>query len=72
MAHVTLPDEVCIAAINLVFKPLGTSLNHYMPVHKSAAIEAMRGVLLAQRDHNLQLAREEIYRVGNKIAEGVA
>ncbi len=45
-----IPDEVCIAALELVLKPLGTSLRHYMPVHKADAIAAMRGVLTAERE----------------------
>jgi hypothetical protein len=35
-------------ALELVLKPLGTSLRHYMPASKAAAIEAMRGVLAVQ------------------------
>jgi len=43
-----IPEAVVIAALETVLKPLGTSLRHYMPTSKAAAIEAMRGVLAAQ------------------------
>ena len=65
-----IPDEVCAAAIDLVLLPLGTALRHYMPVHKTQAIEAMRGVLLAQRDQDVERAREEIGRVTNFFCAG--
>lgn len=40
-----IPDEVAIAALETVLKPLGMKLAHYMPASKAAAIEAMRSVL---------------------------
>lgn len=46
----SIPDAVCIAAIETVLKPLGTSLRHYEARHKIAAVEAMRGVLQAERE----------------------
>jgi len=49
-----IPDEVAIAALELVLKPLGTSLRHYEPRHKVAAIEAMRGVLMAERERETE------------------
>ena len=56
-----IPDAVCLAALDLVLKPLGTAMRHYtMPPIRLAAITAMRGVLLAQRDHDVERAREEI------------
>lgn len=51
-----IADAVCIAALELVLKPLGTSLRHYMPASKAAAIEAMRGVLAAQDEQSRERA----------------
>ncbi len=39
-----------IEALNTILKPLGSNLRHYMPVHRDAAIEAMRKVLEAERE----------------------
>ncbi len=47
----SIPEPVAIAALETILRPLGTSLKHYMPVHKAAAIEAMQGVLAAQAEH---------------------
>ncbi len=62
-----IPDAVVIAAIELVLKPLGTSLRHYEVRHKTAALEAMRGLLMAERERaasitdaaNAHYAREQ-------------
>lgn len=48
-----MSDDEIMALINDVLKPLGTSLRHYMPVHKAEAIAAMRKVLSDDRAHNL-------------------
>jgi len=53
-----IPDEVCIAAIEIVLKPLGSTLRHYESRHRVAAIEAMRGVLTAERDRALSLVED--------------
>lgn len=54
-----IPDAVCLAALDLVLKPLGTAMRHYtMPSIRLAAITAMRGVLLAQQDRNVERASE--------------
>jgi hypothetical protein len=46
-----IPDEVCLAALELVLKPLGTSMRHYsMQKTRQGAIEAMRGILQAERE----------------------
>jgi hypothetical protein len=46
-----IPDAVVIAAIELVLKTLGSaSIHHYMPDPKADAIEAMRGLLTAERE----------------------
>lgn len=66
----TVSDEVCTAAIELVLRPLGTSLRHYMPVHKADAIAAMRGVLQAHTEHVEDAIREAVDAFAQRVVEG--
>lgn len=54
-----IPDAVAIAAIETILKPLGTSLRHYMPASKAAAIATMKTLLAAQQQRFL-FAVEEV------------
>jgi hypothetical protein len=54
-----IPDAVVIAAIELVLKTLGSaSIHHYMPDPKADAIEAMRGLLTAERERAAAVTTE--------------
>ena len=67
-----IPDEVCIAAIDIVLKPLGSQLRHYMPGQKAGAVKAMRGLLQAQRDHDADSIRDAVDALAQRAGgEGV-
>ena len=45
-----ISEEDVVRAITALLTPLGTSLRHYMPIHKAAAIAAMRKVMEGERE----------------------
>lgn len=55
---IAIDESVAEAAVETVLKALGTSLRHYMPETKKAAIVAMGAVLANERDRSAQIADE--------------
>lgn len=65
-----LPDEVCAAAADLILKPLGSQLRHYMPGLRAAAIEITRAVLQSVRDHDADSIRDAVDALTKRAKEG--
>lgn len=66
-----IADEVVIAAIEAVLKPLGSALRHYMPSAKAVAVVAMRAVLMAHGEHVAAAKHERIATLVEEFIGGI-
>lgn len=54
-----IPDEVVLAAVETMLKAVGNPvLRYYMPGTQARAMEAMRGLLTAEREHAAAIVDE--------------
>lgn len=54
-----IPDDVVVAAVETMLRSVGNPvLRYYMPASQAKAIEAMRGILTAERQRALDKIEE--------------